>query len=194
MRYLVIMLWNYQQRQSKMQKYAIAFSVTDGHIKNEISYNNGELIIDGNKIKVTTEKTLFDGVSRITPYATYWKGTKSLKPYGKLKASDYNKFLNSGKQNIALGKSMDVLTATALSLILSKVNTYVGIAVDLFNVAVGVKTVIESINPKTKYLGCKYKTYIHGAYDYKYINRFYANKKCTGKYKKTISYEHFIVY
>ncbi len=53
---------------------------------------------------------------------------------------------------------------------------------------------IESINPKTKYLGCKYKTYTHGAYDYKYINKFYANKKCTGKYKKTKSYEHFIVY
>lgn len=173
---------------------AIEFSVTDGHIKNQISYSDGELIIDGNKIKVTTERILDDSESGIAPCATIWKGTKSLKPYGGLKASDYNKFLASGKQNIALGKAMDALTVTALSTIIAKLHPYAQIAVNLFKVAKGVKTVIESINPKTKYLGCKYKTYTHGAYDFKYINKFYANKKCTGKYKKTKSYEHFIVY
>lgn len=173
---------------------AIEFSVTDGHIKNEISYSNGELMIDGNKIEVTTESATFQDESGIAPCATIWKGTKSLKPYGGLKASDYNKFLTSGKQNIALGKAMDTLTVTAFTTIIAKFNTYAGIAVDLFNVANVVKTTIETINPKTTYLGCNYKTYTHGAYDYKYINKFYANKKCTVKYKTTKSYEHFIVY
>lgn len=171
----------------------ISFTADNGTIKNNIEYKDGELIIDGNKIKVTTVKN--ENVKMDASIcAVVYKGTKSLKPYGSLKASDYNKYLASGKQNIQLGKALDGLTATALASCLSLINTYTGYAGTLTSVAIAIKDVLVNVSPKTEVLGCQYTTYTCGAYDYKYVNKFYANSEYNGTYTTQLSYEHFIVY
>lgn len=162
-----------------------------GEITNVISIEkDGSIILDGYKVQISE----LDPNSNTLTRGSVWKSEKSLSPYGSLKASDYNKYLSAGKQNIGLGKALDNLTVTALSAVISSFNTYSGIAVSLATVAKGVYDVLVEVNPKTQYLGCAYTTYTCGASDYKYINKFYANKECTGKYKQEISYEHFIVY
>lgn len=174
---------------NKIGNDSIDFDVSDGQLRNTIQYNDDKLIIDGNLIEVKDNQNF-----TITPYATIWKGKKSLKPYGKLKAGDYNKYLSSGKQNVQLGKALDQLTVTALTSCISQFHGYIGLATKLATLAAGVKSTLAKVSPKTKSLGCKYTTYTHGAFDYKYINKFYANAKCTGKYKQELSYEHFTVY
>ncbi len=162
---------------------------SDGKNSNIICFMaDGSLIIDGHKIKVSPA----DSTNTISK-ATY-KGKKSLLPYGSKKASDYNDYLSSGKQNIALGQALDTLTSTALGTAISFAHGYIGIVVSLASVASAVQDVIININPKTEELGCKYTTYTSGAADYKYVNRFYADRSCKGTYSQQISYEHFIVY
>lgn len=152
--------------------------------------NNGELIIDGKKIEVTT----VGATSKPQKYATIWKSEKSLKPFPPLTSSDYNTLGATGKQNIALGKALNTLTITALGIVISNFHGYAGIAVTLGGVASNVYDVLVNVNPKTEYLGCAYKTFHCGAYDNEYANRFYANKECTGSYRLEWSYERFIVY
>ena len=171
----------------------IKYSATDGKITNEIVYNKGRLFIDGTEIRVSSVENSFMD-SDISTQATIWKGKKSLKPYGNLKSSSYNKRLASGKQNVALGRAMDKITVAALSACISQFHGYIGIAVSLAGIASEVKNAIKAIKPKTTYLGCSYTTYTCGAYDYKYINKFFANANCTGKSTTKLSYEHFIVY
>lgn len=154
---------------------------------------DGSLILDGHKVEIT-EVTTTENNSDIEPRGTIWKGTKSLSPYGSLKASDYNDYLSSGTQNISLGKALDAITVTVLSTILGQAYGYIGIAVSLATMAASVISTLSTVNAKTEYLGYKYTTYTHGAFDYKYINKFYANTACTGTYHQEISYEHFIVY
>lgn len=149
---------------------------------------DGSIILDGNKIQVSQVNQTDMNLMPI------YKSKKSLKPYGSLKSSDYDDYLTSGKQNIALGKSLNNLTITALAVVISGFHPYVGIAVSLSGVALRVHDVLMNVNPTTEYLGCKYTTYTAGYSDYKYINKFYANRECTGTYKLEKSYEHFIVY
>lgn len=172
----------------------VIIKVSDGKKSNEIIFKyDGSILLDGNEVQIsqvepkTSKITLFSG-------GKVWEGVKSLSPYGKLKSSDYNKYVSSKKQNISLGKSLDQLTVTALTSLIGTLHSYIGIAVSLAGVASHVYKVIVNINPKTKYLGCSYITYRAGSSDYKYINKFYANSQCTGKYHTEISYEHFTVY
>lgn len=171
-----------------------SLTICAGNKRNEISFGeNGILVLDGNEIKIT-DQSLENENSGISPRGTIWKGVKSLSPYGSLKESDYDDFLASGKQNVALGKALDELTITALSAVIGSLHSYLGIAVSLAGVAEKVYNVLVKVNPKTEYLGCTYTTYIAGASDYKYINKFYSNAECTGKYRREVSYEHFTVY
>lgn len=119
---------------------------------------------------------------------------KSLSPYGSLTPSDYNRYLSSGVQNLTLGKAIDTYTITALSTVVALSFPYVGIAMSLAGVAKAIYNVIVNINPKTEVLGCAYTTYTCGASDYMFINKFYANRECTGSYSVEVSYEHFMVY
>lgn len=165
---------------------------SDGKKSNVIVIkNDGDIIIDGHEVTITNVLSEDEIVS---PRAVIWKGTKSLTPYGSLTASDYDDFLTSGKQNIALGQALDDITVYALSLVIAEFHPYVGIAVSLGDVASKVYNVIASVNPKSEYVGCAYTTYTCGASDYKYVNKFYSNQECTGVYKLELSYEHFIVY
>lgn len=169
--------------------------VDDGKNSNTmVKKANGDLYVDGNKIGVVTTYEDFEENIPST-YGTVWKSTKSLKPYGSLTSSDYSKYLTQGKQNLSLGKQLDSLTVTVLSSLIGSLHTYAGIAVSLAGVALEVKDTLQAVNPKTKYLGCRYTTYTTpSGSDYQYFNRFYANTDCTGKYQLEISYEHFIVY
>ncbi len=173
---------------------------SDGENTNVISFeNDGSIILDGFKVQISepemdTNPVVTPSPSVVTPYGPIYKSVKSLTPYGSLKSSDYNKYLNSGKQNIALGKALDTLTATTLATLISYTNPYVGILVSLASVAANVKAVLNAVNPKTEYLGCAWTTYTCGAEDYEYNNKFYANTACTGTYKLELSYEHFTVY
>jgi len=154
---------------------------------------DGSIILDGYKVQISQVEQMDMNIANMAN-GTVWKGVKSLSPYGSLTPSDYDDYLSSGKQNIDLGKALDSLTVTALAAIIGALHPYVGIAVTLADVAEGVYNVLVTVNPKTEYLGCAYTTYIAGTSDYKYINKFYANRECTGTYRKEISYEHFIVY
>ncbi|MCR2044808.1 hypothetical protein [Anaerosalibacter massiliensis] len=168
----------------------VTIIVSDGKKSNTISFTkDGSIILDGYKVQVSQVNETDMNIAK-----TIWKGKKSLTPYGNLKPSDYNRYLTSGKQNIALGKALNALTITALSSIIGSLHPYLGITVSLAGVAKGVYDVLVAVNPKTEYLGCKYTTYTAGAYDYKYINKFYANRQCTGRYRQELSYEHFIIY
>ncbi len=167
---------------------------SDGEKSNVISFiKDGSIILDGYKVQISQVEQMDMNITAI-PQGKVWKGVKSLSPYGSLRPSDYDDYLNSGKQNISLGKALDKLTVTALAAVIGGLHTYLGIAVTLVGVAEEVYNVLAEVNPKTEYLGCTYKTYTAGASDYKYINKFYANRGCTGTYRKEISYEHFIVY
>lgn len=160
-------------------------------------YENGMLKLDGFEIHSEIEPDTIAPITANDPITrgVVWKGTKSLKPYGSLKESDYNDFLASGKQNIPLGKALDSITASALGAILAGVAFgYTGFTGSLTGVAKNIIGALISVNSKTRTLGCKYQTYIAGMYDYKYLNFFYTNKECTGAYETEISYEHFIVY
>ncbi len=172
----------------------ISIIASDGEKSNVISFTkDGSIIIDGYKVQISqVEQTDMN----IVPMAKgmIWKGVKSLSPYGSLTSSDYDDYLSSGKQNVNLGKALDTLTITALAAVIGLLHPYLGIAVTLAGVSEEVYNVLVAVNPKTEYLGCAYRTYIAGASDYKYINKFYANRGCTGTYSKKISYEHFIVY
>lgn len=166
---------------------------SDGENTNVISFEKDDsIILDGFKVQISEPE--MDTNSVVIPYGTIYKSVKSLTPYGSLTSSDYNKYLNSGKQNIALGKALDTLTVTTLATLISYMSPYVAIVVSLTGVAANVKAVLNAVNPKTEYLGCAWTTYTCGAEDYEYNNRFYANTACTGTYKLELSYEHFMVY
>lgn len=152
--------------------------------------SNGTLFLDDHKVVFSEELSN----NEVDTRGVVWKGTKSLKPYSGLTASDYDDFLTSKKQNADLGKALDNMTATALATCISYFHGYVGIAVSLLTVAKSVYDALVLVNPKTKNLGCIASIYTSGAFDYKYINRFYANSNCTGTYRTELSYEHFIVY
>nr|WP_312577948.1 hypothetical protein [Sedimentibacter sp.] len=172
----------------------VTIVTSDGEKSNVISFEkDGSIILDGYKVQISQLDQMYTNSDVITR-GIVWKGVKSLSPYGSLKPSDYNDFLSSGKQNISLGKALDTLTITALSALIGTFHPYVGIAVTLAGVAESVYNVLVAVNPKSEYLGCAYTTYIAGASDYKYINKFYANSECTGTYRQEISYEHFTVY
>lgn len=79
----------------------IKYSATDGKITNEIVYNKGRLFIDGTEIRVSSVENSFMD-SDISTQATIWKGKKSLKPYGNLKSSSYNKRLASESKMLHL--------------------------------------------------------------------------------------------
>ncbi|MBE5975989.1 hypothetical protein [Lacrimispora xylanisolvens] len=171
---------------------SVTIKASDGKKSNVITFEqDGSIILDGYKVQITE---VGDDNSYASARGTIWKGEKSLSPFGSLKPSSYNHFLSSGKQNISLGKSLDNLTITALSAIIGSLHTYAGIAMTLTGIAKSVYDVLVEVNPKTQYLGCAYTTYTAGASDYKYINKFYANKQCSGRYRQEISYEHFTVY
>ncbi len=167
----------------------------DNHNKsNTIIFKaNGDVYLDGNKVEITHQPSV-DRNASVIMSGVVWKREKSLKPYGSLTSSDYDNYLASGTQNIALGEALDALTVTALSTLIGLTHPYVGIAVSIAGVAKAVYDVIIAIDPKTENLGCAYTTYTAGASDYKYINKFYSNKECTGEYDLEVSYEHFIVY
>ncbi|MBS4535468.1 hypothetical protein GOQ29_07520 [Clostridium sp. D2Q-14] len=167
---------------------------SDGKKSNVISFTkDGSIILDGHKIQ-TSQEYQMDTNTAVMPTGTVYKSVKSLSPYGSLTPSDYNKYLTSGKQNRYLGQALNSLTITALAAIIGLFHPYLGIAVTLSGVAQGVYNVLVAVNPRTQYLGCTYTTYTAGASDYKYINKFYANRECTGTYRRAISYEHFIIY
>ncbi|EOC99874.1 hypothetical protein [Caldisalinibacter kiritimatiensis] len=173
---------------------SITIVASDGKKSNVISFmKDGSIILDGYKVQLSQVDQMDTNIA-VMANGTVWKSEKSLSPYGSLTPSDYDDYLSSGKQNIDLGKALDELTITALSAVIGLLHPYLGIAVSLATVARGVYNVLVEVNPETEYLGCAYITYIAGASDYKYINKFYANKECTGTYRKEISYEHFIVY
>lgn len=172
----------------------VIISSSDGKKSNTIIFNkDGSIILDGYKVQITEVQQENTNINYFST-GKIWEGVKSLSPYGKLKSSDYKKYLSSKKQNISLGKALDQLTVTTLTSLIGLLNPYAGIAVSLAGVARNVYNVIVNINPKTKYIGCSYTTYTAGASDYKYVNKFYANSQCTGKYRTEISYEHFTVY
>lgn len=172
----------------------IILDVTSGEKHDVLTIKtNGELILDGCKVEFS-KINFNESDSGIEPYGTIWKGTKSTSPYGSLKASDYNKFLTSGKQNLSLGKALDQITVTVLCSVLSTATGFVGAAFSLTSFATSIISALSSVNPKTKYLGCECTTYTCGPDNYKYISKYYANTNCTGTYKKITTYEHFIVY
>ncbi len=163
------------------------YRITSGEIENVVSVKaDGSIIVDGFKIQYSSEEL------QQSDRGVIWTSTKSLSPYGSLSPSDYNDFAASGTKNLALGQAIDEIAIGTLSTLIGGIDTFAGLAVSLLNtVASGVKTAISKEDPTTTALGCKYTTYTHGAYDYKYINKFYANKECTGNYYQKISYEHF---
>lgn len=163
-------------------------TVTDGTITNTLWRDaEGSLFVDGKKIVV--HETAGEELR-----GTIYKGTKSLKPYGTLKSSDYKKFAGTRTANLELGKAIDQLTATALANIIAYCHGYLGIAVTLGTIAKQILDVVVAKKPKTKYLGYKCQTYIHSYTDYKYKNLFYAEASCQTLCKTTYSYEHFVVY
>ncbi len=175
-----------------MDENNLSFEVKTDNKHDQIHIDaNGDLFLDGHKVVYSEEEFLYN---EIETRGVIWKGTKSLQPYGGLKASDYNDFLTSKKQNLALGKALDNMTTTALATCISYCHGFLGIAVSLLSVAKSVYDVLVLVDPKTEDLGCIASTYTHGAFDYKYINKFYANSSCTGTYRTELSYEHFIVY
>ncbi len=161
------------------------FTVDDGKVKNEVIIDQfGEVTLDGISINALNPQLLKRG----------WKSVyKGFQPYGSLSSGSYSSFLAQGKQNIYLGKTLDAITAGALSIILSGTNFFVGIGVSIVGVAATIKQIAMSQNPKTTVLGCKYKTYTHGSSDYKYICDYYSNSACSGNYARVIIYEHFVV-
>lgn len=148
--------------------------------------SDGSIILDGYKVQISVVNKL-DANSDISTRGTVWKSVKSLSPYGNLKPSDYNKFLASGKQNVSLGRTLDAITVTALSSVITRLHPYAGFIGSLATVAQSVYSTFIAINPKTQHLGCAYTTYTFGTSDYKYINKFYANKECVGKYCKKLA-------
>lgn len=163
-------------------------TVTDGTITNTLwKDSEGDLYVDGKKIVINE-------TSGEELRGTIYKGTKSLKPYGTLKSSDYKKFAGTRTANLELGKAIDQLTATALANIIAYCHGYLGIAVTLGTSAKQIKDVVVAKKPKTKYLGYKCQTYIHSYTDYKYKNMFYAEASFQTLCKTTYSYEHFVVY
>ncbi len=171
----------------------ITIMANDGEKSNVISFEaDGDIVLDGKQVIFESDVNISN--SNILVGATIWKGVKSLSPYGSLKASDYNNYLSSGKDNVALQKQLNELTVTVFSALIGSLHPYLGIAVSLATVAKSVYDTFLAVNPQTKTLGCAWTTYTCGAMDYKYINKFYANSECTGSYRQEISYEHFIVY
>lgn len=167
---------------------ALGFYVEDGNKKDNVYINDNTVYLDGNLV-------LYNNIPETPaePNSTIYKEEVSLKPYGNKKASDYNKFVASGTSDIALGKRLNQITATALITILSlmpKPLSYVAKFTSLASKILELKSDL----PSTEYLGCKYKTYCSGADDYKYIQTFYVNRNCTGAHKTTTTYAHFIIY
>ncbi len=178
----------------KLPNNDIHYTFKEGTLCNEVIYTNkGEVLLDGNKVTVETEAS---DQRNATLANKSWKSTyKKFKPYKNLKSSSYSSFLASGKQNIRLGKAIDKITAHALLAALGSINFWAGLTCNGISAAADVRDTIKSANPKTKVIGCKYSTYVHGSSDYKYILKHYPNESCTGKkYKKKKIYEHFIVY
>lgn len=175
----------------------ITIIANDGERSNTVSYvKDGSIILDGFKVQISEEYNV-ENAPDISPMGTVWKCEKSLTPYGSHKASDYSKFITSTKQNIALGKALDTLTATALTAVIGTIDTFAGIAVSLLQVAKEVRDALLAVNPKTQYLGCLASSYTipkSDGSDVKYINKFYANQACTGTYKTQLTYAHYTVY
>lgn len=172
----------------------IHYTFKEGALCNEVVYTNkGEVLLDGNKVTVEAETS---DQYKAALAKKVWKSTyKKFKPYKNLKSSSYSSFLASGKQKVGLGKTIDRITAGALLAILGGISYWAQLTCDGISAAADVLNAIKSANPKTKVIGCKYSTYTHGSYDYKYILKHYPNKGCTGKkYKTKTIYEHFVVY
>lgn len=130
----------------------------------------------------------------VAPMGTIYKSVKSFSPYGSLTPSSYNSYLNSGTQNVLLGKAISMLTYVAFTTAIGFINIYAAAMVGLAGMAMAVKDVIQAIDPQTAVIGCKWTTYTAGSDDYQYYNRLYANLACTGSSSLQISYEHFTVY
>lgn len=182
----------------------VTLIASDGEKSNVISFEkDGSIIIDGYKVQISQENQIDTNAAvpsntnvAVSSSGTTYKSIKSLSPYGGLQPSDYNQYLSTGQQNIALGKSIDKFTVTALEgLLACYAFPYVGICEFLGNVAADILDYMDSSNPATQYLGLIYTTYTTvGGDDYQYYNRFYGNVACTGPSVLEISYEHFTVY
>lgn len=171
--------------------------VSDGEKSNVVSLKkDGSIILDGYKVEISQVDQVdqIDTNIDVAPMGTIYKSVKSLSPYAGLTSSDYNQYLNSGKQNISLGKRLDSVTNATLSLLIGATYGFMGILVSLTYVAEAVYSVLKNVDPATQYLGCLYTTWTAGSDDYQYYSKFYANTACTGTYSLQVSYEHFTVY
>ncbi|MDD7511987.1 MAG: hypothetical protein PUK21_06440 [Peptostreptococcaceae bacterium] len=170
----------------------IVYYATDGTISNKVVITKDNTIyLDGNEVVITTDETPSMDILKAGGWKSIYKG---FSPYGSLTGASYSHYLSSGKQNIALGKFLDQMTASALLTVLGHAYpSWFGFTVDTTSKAISLIDTLKQVNPKTKYLGCKYATYTYGSADYKYICNYYANTSCTGSSKQVIIYEHFRV-
>lgn len=102
--------------------------------------------------------------------------------------SSYTRFLASGRQNLALGQTIDSAPIAILKSLLEEVVPFSGL-VD--TIAGKIKEYYHIHDPQAKFLGCEYETYTSGSDDYQYRTKTYGNENCTGGYIYMVTYEQF---
>lgn len=169
-------------------KDSTTLKIVEDNICNMLTVTkDGNVFLDGNLVTSSKTPDSYTNPIEAEPFGGY-KVKWSLKPFAK----SYPRYVTSGTENVFLGKCIDSVALVTFAYCLGKLVPYAAELLAATSIGIEILSYLKKWDPRTKYVGCKYKTYASGPDDFKYVSKLYPNRSCSGsKYKTTVTYARF---